>query len=152
MNNQLVGWWRVQSIVMPEGKTLSLIGGLPGETVCFTESGHYCIHPDIDETQHYRSSECTPYSHLDVWIQDLEPLTSCCIYEIENNSLRIAVAGRPLGNRRGIERPTELRMDEQLNWAVIEMLRCDPPKKRRSKKAGLNLEHGKFIPEGFLDD
>jgi len=151
---QLVGWWKVESIKMPK-KVLGLIAGSPGERVCFSEAGHYYVFPDDDDTERFRTRVAQPYRELDIWIRGLEPLTSLCIYTIDDDVLTITVAGRPLlGNPRKIKRPTEMRMDERLNWAVVEMKRCKPPKRRRPKKGqtGWKLKPGRLIPDGFLDE
>ena len=140
---------------MPEGKALGLIGGSPGKRVCFSEAGHYNIFPDDDDTQRFLSRVAQPYRELDIWIRGLEPLTSLCLYTIDDNVLRITVAGRPLGgNPKNIRRPIEMRMDEQLNWAVIIMKRCKPPKRRGSKSGqpGWKLKPGRFVPDGFLEE
>lgn len=150
---QLIGWWKVQSIVMPEGKTLGLIGGLPGERVCFSETGHYNVFPDDDDTQCFRCRNSHPFRELDIWIQGLEPLTSYCVYTIDGDVLKITVAGRPLGgDPKAITRPTDMGMDKQRNWALIEMKRCKAPRTRGKKQPGWNLKPGRFIPDGFLDD
>jgi hypothetical protein len=154
LDPQLVGWWKVQSIEMPEGKTLSLIGGLPGERVSFSETGHYNIYPDDAGTQRFRCRVMEPYCELDIWIKDLDRLISLCIYAIDKDVLTITVAGRPLGSKPdGIKRPTKMLMDERLNWAIIKMKRCKPPQRRGRKQAGtaLKLKPGSLIPEGFLD-
>jgi len=152
---QLVGWWKVQTTKMPEGKTLGLIGGSAGDRVCFSEAGHYNIFPAEDGIQRFRCRVAQPYRELDIWIRDLEPLTSLCLYTVDDDVLRITVAGRPLGgNSKKIKRPTEMRMDDQLNWAVIEMKRCKPPKRSGAKRtqSGWKLRPGRFIPDGFLDE
>lgn len=137
MDEQLIGWWKVQSISMPERKVLSLIGGLPGERVGFSDSGHYLIGPQAGNAQLYRTAPSEPYPHLDIWIQGLESLTSLCIYSIEAHQLTITVAGRPSRYTQAILRPSEMRMDELLNWAVVEMVRCRPPRRSRSPQQDL---------------
>ena len=152
LDAQLVGWWRVQSIEMPEGKTLGLIGGGPGERVSFSKAGHYIVFPDVGGTQRFRCRVAEPYSELDIWIKGLEPLVSLCLYAIENDVLTITVAGLPLGsNGSDIKRPTAMRMDKRRNWAVIKMKRCKPPQPRGKKRTGWKLKPGSLIPEGFLD-
>ena len=155
LDPQLVGWWKVQSIEMPEGKTLGLIGGLPGERVSFSEAGHYNVFPDNDGTQRFRCRVAEPYRELDIWIKDLEPLVSLCLYAIDNDVLTITVDGSPLGGDPDyIKRPTKMSMDKRLNWAVITMKRCKPPQGRGKKQTnrGWKLKRGSLIPEGFLDE
>jgi hypothetical protein len=149
----LIGWWKVQSIVMPN-KTLGLVAGSVGERVCFSELGRYRVYP-AKAAEYCRCSVARPYSELDIWIQGLEPLASLCLYTINDDVLKITVAGRPLGgNPDLIKRPSAMRMDEKRNWAFITMKRCEPPKRRTSpasKRSGVNLKPGRLIPRGFLD-
>lgn len=152
---QLVGWWKVQSIAMPEGKTLGLIGGLPGERVYFSEAGHYKVFPGDDGIQQFRCRLAQPYRELDIWIRGLEPFTSLCLYTIDEEFLRITVAGHPLGvNANKIKRPTEMRMNQRRNWALISMKRCKPPKRQGSTRTrtGWRLKPGRLIPDGFLNE
>ena len=127
----LIGWWKVLSTAMPRGKVLGLIGGLPGERVSFSEAGHYNVFPMDSDSQCFRCGIAQPYRELDIWIRGLETLTALCIYTIEDDTLKITVTGRLSGeDATKVKRPTEMRMDELLNWAVIEMKRCQPPKRR----------------------
>ena len=155
-DSQLVGWWKVQSIEMIAGKTLALFGGLPGDRVCFSDDGHYCVFPDDSDLQCYRCVVAQPYSELDIWMHGLEIFTSLCLYTVDDDLLRITVAGRPDGCRpQSIKRPTAMGSNDSLYWALIIMKRTKPPKKKTaasSAKHGWKLKPGRFIPECFLDD
>jgi hypothetical protein len=126
---RLVGWWEVQSIEMPQGKALKLIPGSPGQKVWFSESGHYNVLPNNDDTTSYRCVVAQPYGELDIWIKGLERLPSPCLYKVDDTVLKIAVAGRPLGFDQALKRPSAMRMDEEQNWALITMKRSAQPKK-----------------------
>jgi hypothetical protein len=153
LDPQLIGWWKVQSLEMPN-KTLQLIGASESERVCFSELGHHIIH-GMKGVEYYRCSVAQPYSELDIWIERLETLTSLCLYTINEDILKITVAGRPLGrDPASIKRPTAMRKDEKRNWAIYTMKRCEPPKRRATKAAtrsGVKLKPGQLIPRGFLD-
>jgi hypothetical protein len=152
LDPQLIGWWKVQSIEMPD-EVLGIVAGLVGQRVCFSELGRYGVHPDASG-YHYRSTVGDPYSQLDIWIPKLEPLTSLCIYVVSGDVLKITVAGRPLGGDSDlIKRPTAMRMDEKRNWVVKTMKRCKPPKHRTTKastRSGVNLKPCQLIPRDFL--
>lgn len=118
-DSELLGHWRVLSIDMIDGKTVSLIGGLPDEIVEFTDDGRYRV--DIKHRNPAESRYCAvaspTNSDLDVWSEGLESLVSRCLYRIEGNELTVCVAG----NHRS--RPTEIRRDDDQLWCVIQLAR-----------------------------
>lgn len=154
LDPQLIGWWKVQSIEMPEGQPLGLIGGLEGDRVSFSKTGRYNVFPDDGGTQRFRTRIAKPHRELDIWIKDLEPLVSLCLYAIEDDVLTITVAGRPLdSDPEDVRRPTSMRMDKRRSWVVFKMKRCNAPQRRGKKQTakGLKLKPGSPIPDRFLD-
>lgn len=142
----LLGSWRVMSTDMILGKTVSLIGGLPGEYVEFTPDGRYRV--DLLDRRpsesRYSAVVSEPDSSLDVWNVGLESLVAQCIYQIDRDRLTVCVAG----NHR--QRPTEIRRDDDKLWCVITFTRAAPPKRRKRVKSEPLLKNGSLIPAAFM--
>ncbi|QDT14567.1 hypothetical protein [Alienimonas californiensis] len=123
----LVGCWRVEATDMIEGRTVSLIGGLPGEYVEFTDDGRYRVdlldrRPSEGPFERVRS-DFGP--GLNFWIEGLESLITRCLYEIDGDSLTICIAG-DYGPR-----PVAVRRDDDKLWCVKTFRRCERPRRRR---------------------
>jgi len=123
----LPGCWRVLSIDMIAGKTVSLIGGLPDEYVEFTDDGRYRV--DLLDRRpaesRFRVVPSESENGLDVWLEGLESLVAQCIYRIDGDDLIVCVAGN-----HG-PRPTEIRRDDGKLWCVIQLTRSQSPNRRR---------------------
>ncbi|MFO0909049.1 MAG: hypothetical protein U0794_11990 [Isosphaeraceae bacterium] len=144
----LLGFWKVQSIEAPEGRTVMLIGVLPGRIGEYRADGHF-----VNWSEPRRISETRYQAHLedgrmalDHWIEGLEPLVRRCVYELEGNILRICVPGA-----EG-PRPTHVVFDPDRVWCVITLKRCDPPKPRKPAKPKPLLEPGSLIPKYLVAD
>ena len=120
MSSSIVSIWRVKQIDMTIGHSVSLIGGLPGEYVEFTDDGYYRV--DIKDKRpgvsRFKTARSSSWSELDIWIEGLEALVKQCIYRIDGDLLTICVAGN------SGERPTEFRRDDQLFWCLLTMERA----------------------------
>jgi hypothetical protein len=149
MDAAILGYWRVRSIDMVENRAVTLIGGRSGEIVEFAADGRYVLWGDPHrptKSSHFRTFVRKQRRALDVWIKDLEPLTTHCIYDIDGLNLAICIAGDSRA------RPTEPKRDDNRPWCMMHLARCEPPPKVRRRKPRKLLEPGRLIPKGFLDD
>jgi hypothetical protein len=127
---ELIGWWDTVSFQMAPIRTLALIGGIPGK-VCFSESGDLLSGPSYGKGVRFSCAVAQPYSELNVWICGHERFPTLCIYSIAENTLKITVAGCPLGvDSRTIKRPSAMRMNGKRNWVLATLIRCEPPRKK----------------------
>jgi hypothetical protein len=142
LDPDLVGWWKVRAIAMPEGKVLGLIGGLPGERVQFTKFGTYKVYPSRSGSL-FRCRPAEPFGALDIWIEHLESLMSLCIYSIDDDLLHITVAAHVSLEKTPPRRPTAMRRDDKRNWVTIEMERCKSPVRQAAKKQAAKKQRPK---------
>jgi hypothetical protein len=144
MDPALVGWYRVKGFDMVVGRTVSLIGGLPGERVEFTEDGRYRVWElrDLAGDSRYAAWPQKKPAEMDVWIPGMD-VVSRCAYELAGKELRVCVGGD-----HG-PRPTEIRRDDERLWCVIRFERCKAPRAGKAKPAKPTVEPGSFIPTAW---
>lgn len=148
------GWWKAEAFDGTEGKSLSVIAGLLGEIVFFSDDGIFDVHLVTEGGYRYHCIDLGVVSGLDIWIEGLEPLTTKAIYEIEGSKMRICVAGRPIGADGDLERPDAIRRHDPENWVVQSYSRTEAPRSNifsRLFRGGWKLRKGRMIPDSFLE-
>jgi len=149
---EIVGWWKVLSTDMKPDVTLSLIGGLPGEYVCFDDNQRFFVHPESGGNQFYECKPLKDYASLDIHIVGLEPLGSRSIVRVNGDRMTICIAGRALGEDGELPRPDKFERDDEKNWVTIEYQRSSEPKVGLlSRLFGSRKKNQGLIPKGFLD-
>ena len=123
---------------MMVGKTVSLIGGMPGEHVEFTSDGRYRVDLMVRRPPESRFSVALsePDSALNVWIDGIDSFVAQCLYQIRGDTLMVCVAG----NHR--ERPAEIRRDDGKLWCVIRFSRAERPKRLPRSQSEPIPKHG----------
>ncbi len=88
LDSELVGCWKVIAHDMLEGRSVSLIGGLPGEFAEFTADGRYRV--DLREKQpceyRYRVTAGARGGELDIWSEGMESRPARCLYRVNGPS------------------------------------------------------------------
>jgi hypothetical protein len=144
VEDDIIGFWRVTSVDMIEGVTVSILPGLAGEIVEFSSEGEYILHiPGRSRASRCRFLDEPDFVAFDTWIVGLEGLVTRSIARRNDNLLSVCIAGN-YGHR-----PTELRRDDAKLWVMKEFERVERPVKKpkepRKRPPGL-------IPKGLLSD
>lgn len=148
MDESLIGFWRVRSFSMAEGKVYTLLAGGEGEIIEFTRGGEYVAWGDPRRPMryHYRTFIENGFPALDNWIEGLEPLATRCIYRVDGTTLEVCIVGKEGGSR-----PTKFKRDDRRLWCLMYLDRSDPPPRRKPATPKKLLEPGKLIPTYLLD-
>ena len=121
----LLGPWKVTVVEQVAGRTLRVIGGVPGDTVEFTDDGRYIIRTRPGRPVEYRyrvMPENSPPA-LDLYMLNPDAATYA-LYHLAGDELVICAVAN------GKERPTEiLRSDERL-WVLQHYRRTPSPRGR----------------------
>ena len=121
-DSALSGFWEVTAAEQVAGRTLRVIGGIPGDLVQFTEDGRYVIRTDPRRSveYRYRAEAGSPLPRLDLSGHNPD-FTTHAVYRVEGDELVICAAAN------GRERPTDVVRDDERLWVLRRCRRRSAP-------------------------